>query len=328
MSNMLPQEYINLLNEIGNNQKSVFYRIEDWNFWPQTIAVDQSNKLINEDLLNENEFAIADNSDGQYLFYKLDQSAPHHIYLADESFGKPFFAYSLDDILHYDKTEELIEATTTENYQSIDISPIKDYPGCVYWYAFSLMTSPYDEDYSEEINEYAATLLRQAAEAGHPEAAAELADYYSFQDDMDIEEVIKWRKKSVELGDEDEKYELADFIIDYKPSDHQLAVKMLEELTEFDRFADRAYLKLSKLYINDEYGIEDHDKAIEYVNKAVSLGNFVAKADLAFYYFNGLGVEMDKEKALKLLIEANDEARKKMGEEPWNEVIEQIKSEI
>ncbi|QCK15813.1 tetratricopeptide repeat protein [Mangrovivirga cuniculi] len=328
MTDKLPAEYLEFIDKNSKDGFKIYFKIEDWHFWPVSEAVRKTEELIRDNILGKDEFAIADNEDGQYLFYKTNHQPPHNIFMADESFGKPFFTFSIHDFEKFEKTIELVSQTNNQNYKSIDISAIKDHPGSVYWYAFNLMTSPYDDDYSEDLNQYAAELLKEAAEAGHPEAAAELADYYSFQDDIDIEEVIKWRKKSIELGDHDEKYELADFIIDNKPEDITFATSLLEELTQNERFSDRAYLKLSKVYMSEDNGSHNPQKAIDAVNKAIELGNFVAKADLAFYYYNGFGVDKDKKKAMELLIEANKEAKKRMGEEPWNEVIHKLKKEM
>src|SRR5690606_36132626 len=114
---------------------------------------------------------------------------------------------------------KLIEEIETVGFENQNLGEIETCVGSLFQYAFALNTSEYDDNYSEERNKRALELFFTAAEMGHPEAAHEIADYYYFQENVNVESVIEWRERAIELGSKADIFELADFIIDEKPEE-------------------------------------------------------------------------------------------------------------
>lgn len=168
----------------------------------------------------------------------------------------------------------------------------------------------------------------KTAKKGHPYAAHKLANHYYFQDETDVEKVIKWREKAIEYGSKDDIYELADFIIDYKIEEIDRAVSLLESLLEEQWYKEKSLTKLSRIYMRDTGGKLDYEKGLYYTNEGIKLNNYNAISDLAYYYYKGVGVEKSVQKAYDLLVEAEERITEETGSGMWGEFIKLLEKEL
>jgi TPR repeat protein len=135
-------------------------------------------------------------------------------------------------------------------------------------------------------------------------------------------------RTATQNGSYDEMKNLADCIIDDKPALAQEAADILDFLLSKGYYTSSVLLKLSKLYRNPKYKMLDIQKSIEKLEIAIKLGNYVAKSNLAFYYYKGIGVKQDIKIAYKLLKEANDaDIQKWGGKGSWSEELKKLEEE-
>ena len=163
---------------------------------------------------------------------------------------------------------------------------------------------------------------------GHPEAANEIADYYYFQAEVDVEKLIQWRERAIELGSEEDAYELADFIIDEVPEQIDKAIATLKSLQTSNRYKERAGLKLARIYMRGSGGKKDFSKGLALTQKLADEDNYNAMADLAFYHYQGMGVKKDVKKALELLRQAEALSIKETGRGNWGDFIKKLEKEL
>ena len=190
------------------------------------------------------------------------------------------------------------------------------------------MTNEYDDDFSEKRNNKAIELFFIAAEKGHPEAASEIANYYYYQEKVEKNKVIEWREKAIEYGNKQDVYLLADYIIDEKNEDIDKAILLLESLLIDKLYEESAMLKLSRIYIRGTGGKLNYEKGLEYVRSCAELNNYNALSDLAFYYYNGRGVEKNIQTAYDFLVRSENEMIEQSGKGSYGDLIIQLKKEL
>lgn len=324
----VPIDYLNYRGELINQETIVFFKTENWLFWDLNTSFEKTNELRTSRALTKNDFAFAVNEDNQVLFYRDSKKTSTKISHLDEVGDITFYAFSLTEFTNYRKTQKLIEEIETVGFEKQDLGEIENCIGSLFQYAFALNTSEYDNDTAEARNKKALELFFKAAKMGHPEAAHEIADYYYFQDKVDPVKVIEWREKAIELGSKEDILELADYIIDEKIEGIDRAVLLLESLLEEKWYKERALLRLSRIYMRGTGCKADYGKGIKYVEECAKLDNYNALSDLAFYYYKGMGVDKNVQKAYELLIKAEKRITEKTGSGMWGGLIKQLEKEL
>ena len=297
--------------------------------WSAAKIISKNKALRSKWILTENELAFGHQGENDFLFYRKGPVGwMSKVFSWDEEYGWEYRLFSIAQPHPFTKTETAIQGIETIGFDRQDLSEIEDCPDCLYHYAIALQASPDEDFFSIEQNEKAQSIFRQLAKLEHPKAAAELAFFYQFQDSVLIDEVIRWREKAMAWGSVEDYYELADFIIDYQPEAIEKAIDALHVLLDHTNYKGRAALKLSRLYMRGTGGKLDYEKGIRLVNQSIVTGNLNAIADLGFYYYKGMGVEKDLQKAYDLLLQANQISIEKWGGGMWDEQIELLKKEM
>lgn len=288
-----------------------------------------TDSLRKAGMLDEDQLAFGDiGLDQVLLFRRVEGQWSPRVFLWDEKYGWYFHLYSIQYTQPHEMAAKLIADIDTVGFENQDLGEIEDCLDCLYVYALSLDDSEYEDFFMKERAERALAIYRDLAEQAHPAAAAAIAAHYEFQEEVESDSVIVWREKAIRWGNVEDNYELADFILDYRPDLTARAVEALEALLKHRGYAARAALKLSRLYMRDEGEFRDLEKGIQLAMHSSTLGNLNAKADLSFYYFKAIGVEKDLQKALDFLVEANELANERFGGGMWDEEIELIKQEM
>ncbi|OAV45156.1 tetratricopeptide repeat protein [Lewinella sp. 4G2] len=324
----LPDDYLAFRGDDVNTATTIEFRFDDWTFWPLEKCATRTQELRKSKAIPEVAFAFADNDNEEVLFYSDPDKTTTAIKHLDSDGDLSFYAFSFCEITLYPVTQRLIDEIDDDNWEQQDFSALEQCPGSLVDYANALMTSEYDEYFSVDRNEFALSIYLRAAAHHHPEAAHEIANYYYYQDEVDVEAVIKWRKKAIACGNTEDIYELADFIIDEQPEQIEEAIALLESLLTNRWYQERALLKLSRIYMRGTGGQQDYQKGIALVNKCVDLGNDNALADLAFYYFKGVGVTKDVKKAHQMLTQAEENALSKTGVSVYKDFIDILEKEL
>lgn len=324
----IPNDYKEYHGTDLGKKKNVNFKIDKWLFWDIKTSVDKTISLRNKGAITDKDFAFAINEDNQVLFYQKSKNSSTKISHLDEENDIIFYAFSLTEFQNFEKTQRLIEEIETIGFQNQDLAGIINCTGSLFNYAFELNTSEYDDNFSKERNKKALELFFITAEKGHPEAAKEIADYYYYQDKVDIDKVIEWREKAIEFGNKEDIYELADLIIDEKVEDIDRAILLLESLFTEQWYKEKATLKLSRIYMRGTGGKLNYDKGIEYVKICAEANNYNALSDLAFYHYKGMGVEKDVSKAYDLLVKAENRIIEKTGSGMWGDFIKQLEKEL
>lgn len=324
----IPEDYQNFLDAHDQKSFDLFFRIDTWTFWDKKKLGEKSLEFTNKGWIKSGDVPIAINADEQILYYPAKFQQDHHIYLVDADLEPMFYAMGTCQFELFEKTKSFIKGIENEGYKKQDLAPIANCPGSMFAYAFALNTSEYDDNFSEERNIQARLMFEKLALEGHPEAANEMGDYHYFQAEVDTEKLIYWREKAIELGSEEDAYELADFIIDEAPDQIEKAISALKSLFNSKRYRERAQLKLARLYMRGSGGKKDYAKGLELSQKLAEEGNHNAMADLAFYQYRAMGMEKDVKKALDLLRKAEALSIKETGRGNWGDFIKDLEQEL
>jgi len=144
--------------------------------------------------------------------------------------------------------------------------------------------------------------LKLAAETGHAEAQAGMADIC--RHNGDILDSFEWSTKAAEQGHAGAQYNLAIFYAkgDGIPSDPEKHFHWLEQAAG-NGHAEAAY-DMALCYVDGRGTRRDYHKALALFEDLADKGHVEAKANLGVMHFDGLGVVADKEKALQLWREA------------------------
>ena len=149
--------------------------------------------------------------------------------------------------------------------------------------------------------------LANRAIAGNAEAQFELAELYmTSEHDEDILLAEEWALKAAENGHVEAMYWLGEGYTVYakdiaeddpeeSKAHFELGYYWLSKANIQQHPA--ATLELASYYRNGHVIDKDVEKSIKLVTQAANLGEVQAMRDLAFIYANGLGIEIDEEKA-------------------------------
>lgn len=150
-------------------------------------------------------------------------------------------------------------------------------------------------------------ILANRALAGNAEAQFELAELYmqsEHEDDIILAE--EWALKAAENGHIEAMYwlgegytvyakDLAEEDPEESKAHFELGFYWLSKANMNKHAA--ATLELASYYRNGQVIEKDVDQSIQLVTQAAQLGDVQAMRDLSFIYANGLGIEIDEEKA-------------------------------
>ncbi|MCM1130746.1 MAG: sel1 repeat family protein [Roseburia sp.] len=147
-------------------------------------------------------------------------------------------------------------------------------------------------------------LYLKAYEMGHHRAGFNLATLY--QNSPNINDVEKALRIYEVLAKENNSEAMVNagyiFLFCKNIQNIYLAIKYFQSAVKFNDSLAEYYLGL--IYLNKDFGYENVDLALEYLNKSISKGNLDAKELLADYYFSN---ELEKTKSFvmyKELVEA------------------------
>mgnify|MGYP000424257514 FL=1 len=301
---------------------------------PHYLWTASNVQLMNDSLrakgqLTENQLAFGEIGLAQLLLYqRLEGQWSPRVFLWDEENDWYFHLYSIQYTQPHSLSADAIMGIDSIGFENQDISEIQACQDCLYLYALSLQNPDYEDFFMKEREEKALSIFRTLATVHHPNAASSIASHFEFQEEVESDSVIVWREKAIQWGKVEDNYELADFILDYRADLISRAIQALESLLSHKGYAGRGALKLSRLYMRHEGAFKDLEKGLQLVRQSAAAGNLNAKADLSFYYYKGIGVERNLQKALDFLIEANEQSKERFDGGMWDEEIELIKREM
>ena len=139
-----------------------------------------------------------------------------------------------------------------------------------------------------------------------------------FGTNIDITEAEKWLSDAAKDGNAYAQYALSKIYLSVDPPDQDKikeAIRLLHQSADIGNNSTSMYA-LGKIYLNENYGYIDVDKAIEYFEKA-SESNSIASFMLGKIYYDGEYKERDIEKAIKYFTAAaednNEYAQYRLG---------------
>lgn len=348
----LPQDYIQFLEK--NHNQPVHKRLTHgyWTFWNWEMAKAKTAEFRTSKKIRTNDFVVGANQDDEpmILAQKNDGTYASQLFFYAHSDGERYYAFhDFSEVNNYEFTQKLIALIDSMGYENQDLTKIDNCAGSLFAYAEKLMTSQFDDNFSAIRNQKAASIYQKSAELGYFCAPHELANYYYFQDETDIEKVKEWREKSIALGCLEDVYEFADFLIDNSPKDIDKAIQLLESLIDTNDYKGhpelgivigcpfmmgrkwhrkRAILKLGRTLMSGAGGKKDYKKGLYYTQMGADEKNPNSMADLAFYYYQGMGVEKDLQKAYDLLVAAEKRQIEERGSGNWETFIKKLANEL
>lgn len=173
-------------------------------------------------------------------------------------------------------------------------------------YDFNFVCTSDDDNSEVDYND--PNSCKEAAAQGDVEAMVNLGSSYIYglsaaDGEENKEEAVKWLKKAAELGNTEAYYYLG---VVYSDSDDP-------EYYDFDE-ALKWYLKGAETddgscmdSIGVLYSLEDNDvEACKWYRKAMHAGHGMGTYHLAECYYDGMGVEQDEEKAIRIMHKASE----------------------
>lgn len=332
---IFPDDYKQFMASIQQTPYQVFFRLDTWTFGDFETNEQKNKQMITKNILKPTDVVVAYNYD-QVLFLSLgnNKQLKPTIFLADEIDRDifMFYAFSISEIQNFPIVQRLKSQITPETFAILSLDSIKNCVGSLYNHAYNLHYYRKNEDDSEgsaAMRKKADSIYQKLAQKGHPWALTKEAAYYGASDNFSVDSLLILYRTAAQNGSYDEMKELADCIMDYKPILAQEAASILDFLLLKGYRTTSVLLKLSKLYKNPKYKMLDIKKSIEKLEMAIKLGDYIAKSNLAFYYYKGIGVKQDINIAYKLLKEANDADIQKWGGKGfWSEEVKKLEEEI
>jgi hypothetical protein len=160
--------------------------------------------------------------------------------------------------------------------------------------------------------------VRKKAESGDEEAMLNMVSKLSFAGDPDKEEeydreINYWIEKAANLGNAEAQFELSGVYLVEK-NDKSKGFEWLE------KSARNGYTKAKYYLSTDLLSMHNNDKAFFWMEQASNEGYADAKRELGFFYFIGIGVSVDEDKGLSLILEAAA-----LGDEKAKEILRKAK---
>jgi len=211
----LPKDFLDFIKPFHGKDFDIFFKSHSWNFWNIDKIKNETALLINKGLIGASDIVFANNVDGQHLFFRNGKYGLNgKLYLLEPEGEWMFYAFSMGEIENFDTAQKLIKEIKRVGFENQELTPLSDCIGSTFNYAYELYSSQFDASYSLERNKKALELFEELAEKGHLGAAHELAVHYYFEDDFDLEAVVKWYEKAISLGSIEDVFALVDLILE------------------------------------------------------------------------------------------------------------------
>jgi hypothetical protein len=259
-------------------------------------------------LNNSSYLKIATSKDGSTLLVadNSDDFKNRNLYMDNEGYLS-YYCFSLTEIFHRKKLIKMYDKLR-KSKSSEYLKFLEDFKfdlGCLYWVASGSMTSIFDEKlYDEKRNKISIKALKEIAEQNDPRACSEVASYYSIEEQNSELEFYFLRKAAIK-GDYLSKKKLVEFITEEKNSEIELALTILTELKDLRATTAWAYYTEANIFLKGIGFAKDIKKGLLLLDTAVNHKYAMAMADYAYFLFNGIGIEQNKDFAKNLLLEAN-----------------------
>lgn len=263
----------------------------------------QKIKINNTDYLK-----IATSQDGSELsiMNNSDDLGSKSLYINNEGYLS-YYCFSLTEIFHRKKLIKMFNKL--KKSKSIDhIKLLEDFSfdlGCLYWIASGSMTSILDEkNFNEKRNKLTIEKLKEVAEQNDPRACSELASYYCIEEHNPELECYFLRKAALK-GDYLSKKKLVEHIVEERNSQIVEAFAILSELKEITNTKAWAYYPEANIFLKAIGLPKDIKRGLQLLETSANLKYPLAMADYAYFLFNGIDIEQNKELAKSLIFEAN-----------------------
>lgn len=259
-------------------------------------------------LNNASYLKIATSEDGSTLFVadNNDNFKNRNLYMDNEGYLS-YYCFSLTEFFYRKKLIKIynkLRKLKSSDYLKF-LDDFKFDLGCLYWVASGSMTSIFDEKlYDEKRNKISIEALKEIAEQNDPRACREVASYYRLEEE-NSELEFYFLKKAAIKGDYLAKKELVEFITEEKNSDIEFALNILTELKELTNTTAWAFYTEANIFLKGIGLAKDTKKGLLLLDTAVNHKHAMAMADYAYFLFNGIGIEQNKDLAKNLLLDAN-----------------------
>lgn len=165
---------------------------------------------------------------------------------------------------------------------------------------------------------------KEASRLGYAEASYEVAKNYQVGDGVkeNQKKAAEYFRLAIEQGHVIAKYQLADVYIDYFPERIPEAIDLLESIIQDGEYEGLACTMLGRLYLRGKGVDPDYQVARAWFEKGTEYQHSSSYLELAYIYFQGLGVDRDPNRALKYVELAGDDHI--MYEEAKEAILKQL----
>ncbi len=231
-----------------------------------------------------------------------------NLYMNNEGYIS-YYCFSLTEIYHRKKLVKMFYKLKKSKPEPIDyVKLLEDFSfdlGCLYWIASGIMTSVFDEKlYDENRNKLTIGKLQEVAEQNDPRACSEVASYYCFEvQNSELE--YQFLRKATLKGDYLSKKKLVEHIVEERNSEIEVALTILSELKELTDTISWAYYTEAHIFLKGIGLPKDIKRGLQLLGTAAHHKYPLAMADYAYFLFNGIEIEPNKELSRNLILEAN-----------------------
>lgn len=171
--------------------------------------------------------------------------------------------------------------------------------------------------------------LIKALEMGSMDAAEELGSLYFYSDELvkqNISKALDYWNRGYNLGSVHCANELLNYYKDYDELNFNKIIEFATFLTKDDVLNKTGYFNLGKVHLNQAFEGRDSDLAVQYFDKACSLGSEIACMKIMeIYYYGNNNLSKDLIKSLKYCEKASKSTEHSLFREEidfWKKKIE------
>lgn len=282
-------------------KESSFKHLDGTDIWHfhahQKIVINNLSYLKIATSEDESDLLVADNN---------DDFTSKNLYMYNGAYLS-YYCFSFAEIFHRKKLIKMYDKLR-KSTSNDDLKYLIDFKfdlGCLYWVASGSMTSIFDEKhYDENRNKLLIEELKKVAEHNDPRACSKVASYYCMEE-QNSELQFYYLKKAAIKGDYLSKKEVVEFIIDKMNAEIKLALMILKELKDLANTKAWAYYTEANIFLKGNGVPKDLKKGLLLLETAANYKYAMAMADYAYFLFNGIGIEKNKNLAKEMLLEAN-----------------------
>lgn len=169
--------------------------------------------------------------------------------------------------------------------------------------------------------------LERGLNLGDSEAGRILANEFYLGGKPNFEKAERFWLKALELDDELAAFELANFYYSERNDKILDAIAIYKELIKKDEFVQNCFTKLGRIFLKGKGVKPNADYAKKYLKKGANYGSAVCYRDLAFEYYQGKLLGMDKDEAIKYMKMYHDASEDKFNKEQARLIIEAMKAD-